>query len=142
MEFVIDTSVVVAACLQDEQYHHIAKRTVESLESHLRVVPFFFWSEVRNVLIVAERRDRIPRGSLLPLVAKLRRLDPLTDLDQVDADVITLARRHDLSGYDAEFLETALRRNARLVTLDKKLHSAARVEGVAVNVLRLAAGGQ
>lgn len=142
MEFVVDTSVAVATCLRDEQYHHIAKRVIDSLEPQPRVVPFFFWSEVRNVLIVAERRGRIPRGSSPLLVERLRGYGFLTDLDQVDADVITLARKRNLSGYDAEFLETAIRRDARLVTLDKRLHAAGRIEGVADDLLGLPVGGQ
>lgn len=134
MEFVIDSSVAVASCLRDEQYHDIAQRTLERLEPRKCLVPIFFWSEVRNVLIVAERRGRISRGSAGLLVVQLRELDLLTDVDQVDADVIVLARDHNLAGYDAEFLETAIRRNARLVTFDKKLLSAAKRAGVAFDL--------
>lgn len=82
------------------------------------------------MLFVAERRGRIPRGSSQLLVERLRRFGFLADLDQVDAGVITLARNHNLSGYDAEFLETAIRRNARLVTLDKILSAGGDAAGI------------
>ena len=138
MEFVIDTSVAVASCLRDEQYHRTAKRMLEGLEAHSSVVLVFFWSEVRNVLIVAERQGRIPKGSAELLVEELRQLDLLADVDQVDTNVIVFARDHDLAGYDAEFLETAVRRNARLLTFDRKLYVAAQREGVAIDIHKAA----
>ena len=49
--------------------------------------------------------------------------------DAEDA-ISTLARKHGLSGYDAAYLETAIRRRAKLSTLDKKLAGAAASEGV------------
>lgn len=97
-----------------------------------------FWSEVRNVLIVAERQGRIPKGSAELLVEELRQLDLLADVDQVDTNVIVFARDHDLAGYDAEFLETAVRRNARLLTFDRKLYLAAQREGVAIDIHKAA----
>ena len=39
------------------------------------------------------------------------------------------SRKHDLSGYDAAYLETAIRHRAKLATLDKKLARAAANEG-------------
>lgn len=138
MEFVIDTSVAVASCLRDERYHRTAKRMLEGLEARSSVVPVFFWSEVRNVLIVAERQGRIPKGSAELLVEELRQLDLLADVDQVDTNVIVFARDHDLAGYDAEFLETAVRRKARLLTFDRKLYLAAQREGVAIDVHKAA----
>ncbi len=49
------------------------------------------------------------------------------------AGSLCLARRHRLSGYDAAYLETALRRGAKLATLDRKLATAAAREGVSVD---------
>lgn len=138
MEFVIDTSVAVASCLEDERGHHAAKRALDGLETRSGVVPIFFWSEVRNVLVVAERRGRISQGASVLLMGRLRRLSLLADFDQVDKDVFAVARNHDLAGYDAEFLETAVRRNARLLTFDRKLYLAAQREGVAIDVHKAA----
>ena len=42
-----------------------------------------------------------------------------------------LARAHNLSAYDAAYLELALRRGLKLATLDKKLKAAAAAAGVA-----------
>lgn len=53
------------------------------------------------------------------------------DADHADEAVSILSRKHGLSGYDAAYLETAIRRRAKLATLDKKLARAAAEEGVA-----------
>jgi hypothetical protein len=45
---------------------------------------------------------------------------------------IALGRRHQLTSYDAAYLELAMRHGAVLTTLDAKLHKAAVAEGVAV----------
>lgn len=43
---------------------------------------------------------------------------------------LDLARRHNLTVYDASYLETAIRRKAKLATFDQKLATAARKEKV------------
>jgi len=43
---------------------------------------------------------------------------------------LPLARRHGLTGYDAAYLEPAIRRGLPLATSDKALRRAARFEGV------------
>ena len=43
---------------------------------------------------------------------------------------LRLAIRHELTHYDAAYLELALRRNLPLATLDKDLRRAARAENV------------
>ena len=58
-----------------------------------------------------------------------RGLHILTDFRQDDGQIAALARRHCLSGYDAAYLKTALRRRAKHATLDRKLAAASR-EGV------------
>ena len=66
----------------------------------------------------ADYRMRHRRGLPLPM-----------DVRQIAA----LARRHGLSGYDAAYLETAMRRRAKLATLDRKLAAAATGEGVSID---------
>lgn len=48
------------------------------------------------------------------------------------AETIALARSHDLSAYDAAYLELAMRRSLPLATLDDKLKSAAGDLGVSL----------
>lgn len=58
----------------------------------------------------------------------------MVDTDQVDQDVLSVAVKHGLTAYDAEYLETAMRRNAQLLTFDKKLLAAAKRESVAADI--------
>jgi predicted nucleic acid-binding protein len=46
------------------------------------------------------------------------------------ADTTYLARSHNLSAYDAAYLELAMRRGVPLATLDEQLKDAARAVGV------------
>ena len=94
------------------------------------VVPSLWWFELRNILIVNERRRRITEsatGAFLRDLSRLRiRIDPLPH----EAGVLRLARLHRLSVYDAAYLEVAQRERLPLATLDKMLSAAARTEGV------------
>ena len=63
-------------------------------------------------------------------MADVRMLSIETDAAHADDAVAALSRKHGLSGYDAAYLETAIRRRAKLVTLDKELARAAADEGV------------
>ena len=49
-----------------------------------------------------------------------------------EGSVLDLARRYDLTVYDAAYLELASRRNLRLATADRKLAQAASRIGVAL----------
>lgn len=134
MELVIDTSVALASCFQDERNHRSAKSVLARLSVFPEVVPALFWSEVRNGLLVAERLQRIKEGSFDSYLSHLRDLGLGIDTDQVDLDVLSIASEHGLTGYDAEYLEIAMRREAQLATFDKKLLSAAKREGVAFDL--------
>ena len=96
------------------------------------VVPGIFSYEMRNVLIVNERRGRIDRSGSAQFLMRLRSLRLLLD-DAHDEDAImALARKHALSAYDSAYLETALRRGDALATLDRDLAHAAAAEDVAL----------
>ena len=131
---VIDTSIALPACFRDERYHRIAKLMLARLPVSPGVVPSLFGSEVRNGLLVAERRGRIEEGSRESYLDYLRRLEVVVDTDQVDQDVLSVAVKHGLTAYDSEYLETAMRRNAQLLTFDKELLAAARRESVAADI--------
>lgn len=60
----------------------------------------------------------------------IRTLSIETDSNHADETISRLARKHGLSGYDAAYLETAIRPRTALATLDKKLADAAASERV------------
>ena len=92
--------------------------------------PWLFWVELRNILIVGERRGRLLAGAAEDFLEAVDGLGIQLDTQTPSARVLDLARRHRLSAYDALYLELALRLALPLATLDAALGEAARAEGV------------
>jgi predicted nucleic acid-binding protein len=128
--FVVDASVMLARPLGEA--NPIATLTRARLQDDTALVPELWWFEVRNVLIVNERRGRISEEHTDHSLREWSQLDLVVDHSLDEAMVIKLARRHRLTVYDAAYLELALRERLPLATLDASLAEAARREGVAV----------
>jgi predicted nucleic acid-binding protein len=130
MPFVLDASIVHAWAFDES--HPIADAIRERLDADQAVAPGLWWFEVRNGLVVNERRGRLTEEEADRFLRALSQaaivLDPIPEND----GVMMLARRHRLSVYDAAYLELALRERLPLATLDGDLATAARREGVAV----------
>ena len=133
MAIVIDASVAIAKRLRDQDGTPFADVVVERIAVEEAVVPDLFWHEVRSVLLREERNGRIEVNATEGHMQAIRLLPLLTDGNQDDSQVAALARRHGLSGYDAAYLETAMRRGAKLATLDRKLAAAAAREGTSID---------
>jgi predicted nucleic acid-binding protein len=93
------------------------------------IVPAIFWTELVNVLLVAERRGRLSRENAQEILQLMQQLpiaiDP-TPTKDTTASVLQLGRQHGLAAYDAAYLELAIRQELLLATLDLKLDAAAR----------------
>lgn len=131
MAIVVDASIAAAWCFPDERAD-AAERVLDELPRLGGVVPAVFRYEICNVLIVNERRGRIDQAGSARFLMRLRDLRLVRDDAHDEETVMSLARGHVLSVYDAAYLETALRRGDSLATLDRSLASAATAEGVAV----------
>ena len=129
MPIIIDASVAAAWCFPDEEAD-VASRACAALRSYGGVVPFIFVYEICNILIMAERKQRIDARESFEFLERLSHLPMKIDQHRDIEAIMALARRHRLTGYDAAYLETATRWNARLATLDKALRAAAIAEGV------------
>ena len=132
--FVLDTSVALAWCFEDEQSAQ-ADRVLDLLGSATAMAPAIWPIEIGNALLAAERRKRItPAGvsSSLRLLGSLHiRLDDASP--SLDSEhLVVLARSQNLSVYDAVFLHLAMREGIPLATLDRSLARAARRAGVSV----------
>jgi predicted nucleic acid-binding protein len=131
MAFVVDASIAAAWILPDE-HSPAAEALMPRSPATPAHVPSLFWHEMRSVALMAERRGRIAEGQAIGALARLRRL-PLEDAeDERDEAVLALAVKHALSAYDAAYLALAIAEALPLATLDRKLATAARLEGVAV----------
>lgn len=131
MPFVIDASVTACWLMPDER-HPIAEATRLRMVEDVATVPALWWFEVRNLLITNERRGRIDGDQSARALALLAGLPMLIDRAPDEATVLSLARRHRLTVYDAAYLELAIRESAAFATLDERLAAAARAETVSL----------
>ena len=131
MPLIVDSSAIIALALSDEDATY-AEAVLAALVDDVAVAPMLFWYEVRNVLVVNERRRRISAEQTDDFLRELVTLPISLDTAPHDSDVISLARTHGLSVYDAGYLELAKRFDGQLATLDQKLSDAATNECVPV----------
>jgi predicted nucleic acid-binding protein len=88
---------------------------------------------VANALLMGERRQRSTEAQAAKWLTYLGFLPIAVDDETNDrawGEVLSLARAHRLSAYNAAYLELALRRGLPLATLDDKLKAAASAGGV------------
>lgn len=135
MVFVLDASVAASWHFEDERTDE-TDRLLDTLADDRFVVPAHWWFEIRNVLLLGERRGRATRDQTEEFLLLLAKLPIETARNPSDLDIFALARRHGLTLYDAAYLELALRETIALATLDKDLADAAALEGVALVIAR------
>lgn len=132
--FVLDCSTTMQWCFEDEADGQ-AGIVLASLSANEAIVPGIWPLEVANVLAVSERRKWI-RAADIPLFVDLLSGLPIEIDDQTArkalGDVLTLARVHRLSAYDAAYLELALRTGCPLASLDASLNETAAGLGIAL----------
>jgi predicted nucleic acid-binding protein len=126
MPFAIDASVVAAWAL--EENHAVADAAARRLQSDSAIVPGLWWYELRNVLVIAERRGRLTEHRTTEFLSRIAQLPIVLEQSPDEAAVLALARRHRLTIYDAAYLELAIRKALPLATLDTALMRAARDE--------------
>jgi predicted nucleic acid-binding protein len=91
--------------------------------------------EVANALLMGERRKRSTEAETIKWTGILASLPIAIDGEthsRAWSDTLSLARGHNLSAYDAAYLELAIRRGMPLATIDGKLRTAAEAAGVAL----------
>jgi predicted nucleic acid-binding protein len=128
MPFVLDASIPACWALQDEEDQR-ADAAFVRMKAEEAVVPSFWWFEIRNILVVNERRKRITESDTRVFLSDLAGLRIREDRQPEEGVVLRLARIYRLSVYDASYLELALREAIPLATLDAELTAAARAEG-------------
>jgi predicted nucleic acid-binding protein len=123
---VIDASVTAAWCFQDEASD--ASRTLHrSLPHRQVVVPLLWHAECANFLLMAERRKRVSPERCEELLDLLGALPIETDEEttRIRGPAFRLAKAHQLTVYDAIYLDLAARRGIALATRDRALRRAA-----------------
>jgi predicted nucleic acid-binding protein len=126
--FVADASATLPWCFEDE-----ATPATEALLERLRtgelaVVPAHWSTEVMNGLMMAVRRRRIDLARVARFARDLTALPIHVEPPHAPAAweaVIRVASQHQLTVYDAAYLELAERTHLPLATLDGDLRRAA-----------------
>ncbi len=127
MSFVLDNSVALAWCFEDEQTPAIMA-LLDRVAEEGAVAPQLWPVEAMNGLLTAERRGRITAATRERLLGFLHGLPIVLDdemTSRIWVDTAGLAARHRLSAYDGVYLELAIRLRLPLATGDRDLAAAA-----------------
>ncbi|MCD6397035.1 MAG: type II toxin-antitoxin system VapC family toxin [Spirochaetaceae bacterium] len=125
--FVIDNSVVMAWCFEDESSLY-SDDVLGNLEFSTGFVPAIWPLEVSNVLLVAERKGRISEAGVTRFITLLDQLPIVVEQEspsRMFKEIFALGREYNLSSYNASYLDLAMRKGLPIATLDKKLITAA-----------------
>jgi len=133
--FVLDASVALCWCFENQ-----ATKYTEAIFEMLAggeeaSVPFIWPIEVTNVLVTAERRRDLKPAQVTSFTEELSAWPIQVDtvgLDRAFQQILSAARFHRLSAYDAAYLELAIREGLPLATLDNDLRKAAGAAGVKI----------
>jgi len=117
-----------------EDESNTAHAALARMRTDEAVAPALWWFEVRNTLIVGERRGRLTEADTAACLGEIARLGIAIDSAPQELDVLALARQHRLTVYDAAYLELAQRLGEPLATLDRELQApgTARRSGIAL----------
>lgn len=125
--FVLDCSVALAWCLPDESNDY-ADNVLDLLVEQQAIVPSLWHLEVMNVLLMAQRKNRLDIDKIPLILHTLSQLSISTDSKQInisDEEFIVFAQQHQVTSYDATYLYLAKREQIPLATLDKKMKNIA-----------------
>ena len=125
---VIDNSVFLSWCLGDED-NETAARAMQRVAHDGGVVPRIWWYELRNALLMNERRGRISLQQVSDTLDDSLELGIEMDDEHDGSLLLDIARGHGLTVYDAAYLEVAVRRSLPLATLDRRVRIAAEAIG-------------
>ena len=132
MNMVLDASITFAAYHRDE-VNPVIEAVIRGAALSGALAPPFWRVEIANILQVQVRKKRYGVDERDRILRDIANLDVSIDTASPDflwSTTINLAHRHQLSAYDAIYLELALRRNLPLATLDGDLRAAAESKGV------------
>jgi len=130
MPFVLDASITASWAFAENAPQ--AGVALDRLKADHALVPALWWFEVRNMLVINERRGRQTPIATARFLGDLLKLAIVQDLAPDESEILRLARAHGLTVYDASYLELAQRNAVPLATLDHALVRAARAESVPI----------
>jgi len=133
LSFVLDNSITMRWCFEDNSPY--AEQVLDQmLAGEQAPVPVLWLYEVISVMAAAELTGILSHQRAQDFFDDLRALeieiDPQTEKEYLFHDAHSLALKHRLTGYDAAYLELALRKQIPMASLDGPLNKAAAAAGV------------
>ena len=135
MNFVLDNSVIMRWFFGDGKPRELAyaDKVLDAMKKASAIVPATWGLEVASVIARAEAKGLVTEARSAAFLEMLAGVDIEADtatFHHALSDTLQLARRYQLSAYDASYLELALRQGIPLATLDEDLQKAAKKAGV------------
>lgn len=132
--WVVDISFILPLFLPDEASGDADGFLNVAFEGHTTIfIPSLWWFEMSNSLHIAVKRQRLSHEESLnainigqTIVGNFFKVEPVT----LNTTLYELAHEHNLTAYDASYLDLALRHQAGLASLDKQLNSVAKQLGI------------
>lgn len=127
MGMILDASLTLAWCFADETTPK-SLELLEKLGTEKAWVPSIWSLEIGNILLGAQKRNRISYSDIIQFIEMLKSLDIQIDLETTDKsfhEILSLAYSEKLTTYDAAYLELAMRTGFPLATKDHALIRAA-----------------
>lgn len=132
MPFVIDASASVGWCIANQATDY-SEAVIAALGIGCAFAPPLWRLEMVNALRTACRRKVLDSRGAQQFIATMEDLPiNIDNTPQQSSELFSLALRHDLSAYDAAYLDLALRLQLPLATRDEALIEAAWAAGVGV----------
>jgi len=128
MAFVADNSVIVAWFIATQATAY-TRRLAQRAKREQVMVPALWPYEFVNVLAVHRRRGILAEHHVARFIHQAERLVDIESTPQAMAAIERLAAEHELSAYDAAYLELALRLGLPLAVRDGRLREAASTAG-------------
>lgn len=134
---VLDNSVAMRWCFKDGSDSDLmyAEKVLDRLSDTIFLVPNLWHLEAANVVARAQNRQWLTTEQMhefLELVVQLPLKVDQETAKKAMTETFMLANDHNLSVYDAAYLELALRHHVPLATLDADLRKAASKVEVAI----------
>lgn len=127
MKLVLDASVALAWCFEDERSEY-ADKVLDGLMEAQVAAPELWALEVTNALLVAVRKKRIEEEQMSGALEFLHgfpiEFSP-TPKDRSQGRILEIAFETGITVYDATYLELAERLDLPLAALDTRLRKAA-----------------
>ena len=133
MSLVLDASLTMAWCFESEANGYTDEIPARMEQGEEAFVPTLWRLEVVNALLRAKRQGRITGERAAEFLAQLRGFAIEVDDEapgKADNEIFQLGLKHQLSSYDAAYLELAMRRKLPLATQDNNMIAAAKAMAV------------